>query len=241
MFLKEYRKKSDNELIKILNSDSYQLSAKETANEVLKERGKSNEIIDNTLELNELSIYEISEKLITFGVSVETSINKERIVITKNNFGFITSIVSVFIGFILLILYLNIDTIGTSDYPSFEMNTRMQILLGMILCFSGSIAVMRSDKLTILKFDFKKNNLTVVKKRKTKREIHHFKLFGTRIEIEKLDQKKIQLNLKSSKDKIELIEVKDNNVGNKSESLLLIFSNKMNDRIKTVANTAYKK
>ena len=238
MFIKAYQNKSDNELIEILNSDAYQLDAREAAKKTLHQRGISNAITDDSLKLKKLSIYEISEKLKTFNLSVITSIKKERIEITKNNHGFAASVIAAIIGFFLLALFINPHFFELFEDSFSKIYLRQQISLGIMVCFTGSFMIMKKDSLTIIKFDFKKNNLQVITKRRTKRETQNLKLSGAKISMKELGQKKIQLNLKSSKGTIELIKIKDNNVGNKSESLLSVFTQKINGKIKTFANNA---
>jgi hypothetical protein len=226
MFYLTYKKKTNIELIKILNSETYQLEARETAQKILDERQFEYEIADNKSELNELTLFKLVEKLEDYNLKVSISHKKKIIEICQDNYGLLIGLVSLTLCALSFIwtLYFLINADSTLSWKGYGL--RNGGILTTTLLIVG-IMQYQKDKMTRVKVNFKESFLEVRRRRiwnKTT-EILPYKSIMYR----RLKKKIYQLYLTNNKKTIILFAIKDNNVGNKTANYLSTLVERLNE------------
>ena len=235
MFYDKYLKKSNNELIEILNSDSYQLLAREAAQKILEERQVKYEINDEKPSLQELNCFQLFDKLEQFSLNVFTSKRKKLIEINQDNYGLISGILFFVLSSISLTITLTIISEIYSGTYFYGAGARAYILkgcgIGAVLFFIVGLMNYQRDKKSSLKINFIANSIEIKQRKIWKRENFKFQLNESKIGYKKTGKKyKVFIPYKSRK--IILFDFKDNNIGNKTEEFLSIMMEKLNDHIK---------
>jgi hypothetical protein len=239
MFYENYKKKSNDTLIEIFNSDSYQLTARETAQKILEERKANYRIKDDKPELIELNAFELFDKLESYGLNVYTSKRKRLVEIYQSNNGMLIGLILLPLSFICLIV-LSTSIIqafnGTSVWNS---GARAYIwkgwLTGAITFFVAGIMNYQKDKKSKARLKFNDNRLEIKQRKIWKQESFDLKLNETDIEFKK-KKKRYIVFIRQNNRHIELFDFRDNNVGNKIEDYLNILIEKYREEGKAVGN-----
>ena len=235
MFYESYINKSNNELIEILNSDSYQLLARETAQKILEERNVKYEINDEKPALNEMNCFQLFDKLKEYRLNVFTSERKKLIEIKQDNNGLIIGIVFFVLGFISLTVTMTIIfEIYAGTYP-WGAGARVHILrgwlIGTVTFFILGLMNYQRDQMSAIKIKFNENSLQISHRKIWKRENFKLKLNESDIGFIKTG-KKYQVFVPYKNRKLNLFKFKDNNIGNKTDDFLSKTVDKLNKEIK---------
>ena len=235
MFYDSYINKSNNELIEILNSNSYQLLARETAQKILDERKVEYRIIDDKPELSELNCFQLFDKLKEYGLVVYTSQRQNLIEIKQDNNGLIIAFVMFVLSFIsLIIITINIFEIYYRVSP-WSAGSRAYILKGWLIAVISFIIIgirnYRNDYMSFIKIKFRENSLKITKRKIWEKKSIDLKLSQSNIYYKKTE-KKFKFYIPYKNQELFLFELKDNNIGNKTDDLLSIIIDKLNNKIK---------
>ncbi|MCL3782706.1 hypothetical protein EMN47_20155 [Prolixibacteraceae bacterium JC049] len=235
MFYDSYISKSNKELIEILNSDSYQLLARETAQKILDDRKINYEIKDEKSSLSELNCFQLFEKLEEYRLLISTSERKKKIEIKQDNNGLRIGILFFILSFIALTVTMKIITeiyIGTYQWGA---GARAHILkgwgIGTVTFFIVGLLNYQRDQMSAIKINLNKNSLQIRLRKIWKKEILNLKLNESEIAYKKLDKEYVVF-IPYKNRKLNLFKFKDNNVGNKTDDYLSITFDKLNNEIK---------
>ncbi len=243
MFYEDYKTKSNDSLIEILNSDSYQLIARETAQKILEERNVDYEIKDDKKELKELSCFELFDKLEAFGLNVYTSKRKRLVETYQSNNGLLIGLILFPLSFIcLIVLLINIIMAFNGTYV-LDAGSRAYVwkgwLMGAITFFFTGIMNYQKDKKSKVRLKFNENRIEIRLRKIWKKESFDLKLSATDLEFEK-KKKRYFVFAKWNNKQIDLFDFRDNNIGNKTEEYLKILIEKYRHEGKTVGNKKYR-
>nr|WP_319997560.1 hypothetical protein [uncultured Draconibacterium sp.] len=235
MFYDSYINKSNNELIEVLNSDSYQLLARETAQKVLDERNVNYVINDEKPILNEMNCFQLFEKLKEYRLNVFTSERKKLIEIKQDNNKLIIGIVFFILGFISLTVTMTIIFEMYAGKIMWGAGARVHILRGWLIgtvtfFILGKMNYQR-DQMTAIKIKFSDNSLQISQRKIWKRENFKLRLKESNIGYKKIG-KKYQVFVPYKNRKLNLFKFKDNNIENKTDDFLSIMIDKLNNEIK---------
>jgi hypothetical protein len=227
MFYERYIEKTDEELIEMLNSNSYQLEAKETAEKILEERGITNCIKDETPVLNDLGLIQLLNKLKEYTSNLVFNRRGNSIELSQTNNGLFFGITLLIIGsiltFILFLFYFEVNVgsyIRAKAHGQLVLFTSFPIILLGFKLYSDS----RSTKLRFLS----KNKSVVIKQqfRWKKKEIT-ISLHDIKFDFEK-EKRKCFILAEVKNKKLKLFEFKDQKMGSQTEDFLSILIDKLN-------------
>ncbi len=239
MFYEDYKKKSNDSLIEILNSDSYQLTARETAQRILEERNVDYKIKDEKPELKELDCFGLFEKLEAYGLNVHSSKRKRLIETYQSNNGLLIGLILIPLGFICFIVLLTNIIMAFNGTDSLSAGSRVYVwkgwLMGAVTFSIAGIMNYQKDKKSRVRLKFNENRIEIKQRKIWKKETFDLKLRETDIEFKK-KKKRYFVFVKLNKRHIELFDFRDNNIGNKTEDYLKILIEKYREEGKTVGN-----
>jgi len=239
MFYDLYIKKTNTELIEILNSDSYQLLARETAQKVLDQRKVKYEINDEKPSLKGMNCFQLFDKLEQYGIKVYSSRRKKLIEINQDNSGLVRSIVLFVLSSISLAMILTIIFNIYSGTYFWSTGSRAYILrglgIGTITFFIVGLMNYQKDKKSKVKILFAKNTIEIRQRKIWERQDFKFLLNKSEIEYKKIN-KRYRVFIPHKNRRIDLFDFKDNNVGNKTDDFVSILIEKLNKEMKTVGN-----
>ncbi len=237
MFYEDYKKKSNDSLIEILNSDSYQLAARETAQKILEERSADYQIKDETSELKELNAFELFEKLEAYGLNVYTSKRKRLVETYQSNNGLLIGLILLPLSFICLMVLLTNIIMAYNGTDILSAGSRVYVwkgwIMGAITFFFAGIMNYQKDKKSKVRFKFNENKIEIRQRKIWKKETYNLKLRETDVEFKK-KKKRYFVFVKSNNRHIELFDFRDNNISNKTEDYLKILIEKYGEEGKTV-------
>nr|WP_321452610.1 hypothetical protein [uncultured Carboxylicivirga sp.] len=237
MYYEKYKDKPDKTLIEILNSDSYQLSARETAEKILKERRVENIFIDNSDKLKQESFYQLIEKLNNYNISVYSNSKRRTVELIKDNKGLITGVILLFIaGLALILTILIIFFVNFTD--SFARGYLAKYgYITIAFCASTGLMQLKRDKMIRVIIDFRENQLKLIKRHVNKRVVQKYHLKEKSINFSRNGEKRFRIEFNNESERIELFDIKENNVGNKTNDLFSILMEKIDNEI-TFANNS---
>lgn len=242
MFYEAYKKKSTDSLIEILNSDSYQLTARETAQKILEERNVDYQIKNEKPELKELNCFELFDKLEAYGLNVYTSKRKRLVETYQSNNGLLIGLILLPLSFICLIVLLININMAFDGTDVLSAGSRVYVwkgwLMGAITFFFAGIMHYQKDKKSKVRLKFDENRIEIRQRKIWKKEIFDLKLRETDIELKK-KKKRYSVFIKLNNRHIVLFDFRDNNIANKTEDYLKILIEKYSEEGKTVGNNKY--
>lgn len=225
MFYENYKKKTNEELIEILNSDTYLLEARETAQKILRERDVNYEIKDEKPQLNKLNCYQLFEKLKDYGVNVYTYERKGLIETDQNNNGLLKGIILLALSLISLIILLFKVFLEPIESEAFTDSSLKQIfrmwLSGTVALFFAGLMQYRKDSRTQVKIYVDEGVIEVKQRNRWSRETFRFSLNEIFVRYEKIKRRYTVFIDRDGK-RVKLFDFKEDNVGDKTIDLLSV-------------------
>ncbi|TKG92942.1 hypothetical protein EYV94_18400 [Puteibacter caeruleilacunae] len=235
MYYENYKKKSNNQLKEILNSDLYHLTARETAQKILEERNVTYQIVDDKPQLFELDCYQLFEKLDEYGLIVYTSKRMGIIEIKQGNNGLLIGLILIALSFICFTVLLTVIFMGFEGSYRPDAGSGVHVMKGWLVggvsfLIVGSMNYQR-DKKAKIRIQFNQNSIKIRKRKIWKKEAFDLSLNSTDIEYKKT-KKGYLIFTRWENSIINLFDFQDTNIGDKTEDFLSILTESLNKEVK---------